>query len=62
MVISSLVLVSENLIVLSKVKEFYGIIFLTVAYREMNISDINKSYFLYFQIVIDYLFKIEKGE
>lgn len=60
MVISSLV--SENLSVLSKVKEFYAIVFLTVSYREKNISDINKSYFLYFQIVIDYLFKIEKGE
>lgn len=60
--ISPLVIVSENLNVLSKVTEFYGIVCLTVAYREMHISDISESYFLYFWIVIDYHFKIEKGE
>lgn len=48
MVISPLVLVSENLNVLSKVKEFYGVVFLTVAYKEMHISDTNENYFLYF--------------
>lgn len=58
--ISPLVLVSENLNVLSTVKVFYGMVFLTVAYREMHISEINELFFIFLDC--NYLFKIEKGE
>lgn len=58
--ISPLVLVSENLNVLSTVKVFYGMVFLTVAYREMHISEINELFFILLDC--NYLFKIEKGQ